>query len=531
MIVCVINTQYVGSDALKNTFCFLLLFLLFFSFIDLSNSFAERPNLRKVSVSTVEQLFSALRSNTHITLTPGDYVLSPKVAHRSEHVVFISHGVAPQMNFSNLRNVVLEGNEGVRFFAHSEEIPSIAIADSSLLVISDISFKVKKDDRIVPARIEIRSGEDIVLSKVSAAGVSMHDAAATFIRSVFRDSREATIAFLDKSGPVTFEHCLFEDHKNASFVVGEGSSVEIVRSVFRNNSSSEEDAYLLSSFEFPQDQDLSSTLVIEESRFEDNGFAWFIEQGSRVEMNKSVVLKSGTVDSKVVSGSNNIMPELLAVGDFELKKINVKSGERWWGILKLEDSFKILPYKIVVQDLPNPLAPQAKSIGTRVSVDSDQEPLVLFRGLPETVMRAFKDSKSHDVTPQDDLFNGFLFPGVEKWCSYRPPEPLSIFAVGKVNVGVGLERLKHGASIRDYELHISSKHSSQRLFSVPMFEGGGRPPRILWAGDLDGDGELDLVIDTATSYITSHEIRLYLSSVVQDGELLHESALFRNTVC
>ena len=53
---------------------------------------------------------------------------------------------------------------------------------------------------------------------------------------------------------------------------------------------------------------------------------------------------------------------------------------------------------------------------------------------------------------------------------------------------------------------------------------------LKFAGDLDGDGKLDLLIDTTHHYNLS-EPTLFLSSQAKDGELVHNVASFRTTGC
>jgi hypothetical protein len=55
-------------------------------------------------------------------------------------------------------------------------------------------------------------------------------------------------------------------------------------------------------------------------------------------------------------------------------------------------------------------------------------------------------------------------------------------------------------------------------------------PAILWAGDLDRDGELDLLLDVSNHYAGGN-LALFLSSVARKGDLVGEVARFATTGC
>ena len=55
-------------------------------------------------------------------------------------------------------------------------------------------------------------------------------------------------------------------------------------------------------------------------------------------------------------------------------------------------------------------------------------------------------------------------------------------------------------------------------------------PALLWAGDLDGDGRLDLVLDESDHYNVT-ETTLYLSSTAAPGALVGRAGRHRTTGC
>jgi hypothetical protein len=71
---------------------------------------------------------------------------------------------------------------------------------------------------------------------------------------------------------------------------------------------------------------------------------------------------------------------------------------------------------------------------------------------------------------------------------------------------------------------VTDGHQSQVLYSVdgfadePHFE-------IVWAGDLDRDGKLDLIVNLERKY-SWHPFRLLLSSKAVGAELVGQAAIF-----
>jgi hypothetical protein len=69
---------------------------------------------------------------------------------------------------------------------------------------------------------------------------------------------------------------------------------------------------------------------------------------------------------------------------------------------------------------------------------------------------------------------------------------------------------------------------SQTLFSLTEHDAASW--QLLWAGDLDGDGKLDLLLNLSAHYNVSAR-RLFLSSAARQGEAVREVAVFETTGC
>lgn len=55
-------------------------------------------------------------------------------------------------------------------------------------------------------------------------------------------------------------------------------------------------------------------------------------------------------------------------------------------------------------------------------------------------------------------------------------------------------------------------------------------PSLLWAGDLDGDGKLDLIMDTTDNY-NVRNVTLFLSTKAKPGKLVEKVVSHESTGC
>ena len=89
-----------------------------------------------------------------------------------------------------------------------------------------------------------------------------------------------------------------------------------------------------------------------------------------------------------------------------------------------------------------------------------------------------------------------------------------------------------------YQVHFESARSDQADAQIVLTEGGRRQvlysadgfvdePHydVVWAGDLDRDDQLDLVVNLHRKY-SWHPYRLSLSSKATEGQLVGDAALF-----
>lgn len=72
-------------------------------------------------------------------------------------------------------------------------------------------------------------------------------------------------------------------------------------------------------------------------------------------------------------------------------------------------------------------------------------------------------------------------------------------------------------------LTLSLKGHKQTILSVHGNYEGATRLKILWAGDIDNDGNLDLILNAPESYAQQYDLRIYLSSMARGNDLVFQA--------
>ncbi len=195
------------------------------------------------------------------------------------------------------------------------------------------------------------------------------------------------------------------------------------------------------------------------------------------------------------SGFSIVVP-----GNYFQGEIDLESGESWQGLFQINTFFELRTVELHVED--------AQSL-----VD---------RG---------KEKTGKDVFVSEEIGNLlFLVRSEESHFADGPVEPI-LFYTDKLaaDTSIVIEgqweiyTLQEGLFLTDGEV-------SQRLSDVyPNAYGEG--VSVVWAGDLDGDGRIDIVLNDEPHYAFKYFYRLFLSSEAEDGLLVKEVAEFAAVSC
>ncbi|MEM1319981.1 MAG: SH3 domain-containing protein [Bacteroidota bacterium] len=182
--------------------------------------------------------------------------------------------------------------------------------------------------------------------------------------------------------------------------------------------------------------------------------------------------------------------------------------------------------KYVLPIAPSPIdGMEVKSVPTPSEVD---QPLFLFAGLEPGQL---------DNIVGRQLNSQFLYPGqsvfleTEKAAYY-------VYAKGRIVSNSDENNPNPFSKIRNYELRVKKitgeDIDDQSLYKldIPAWYGEGYDGgvQLQWIGDLDGDGELDMLLTTATQ---DHcwEVIFLLSSKAEPGHLFRQVSRYTDCCC
>ncbi len=206
--------------------------------------------------------------------------------------------------------------------------------------------------------------------------------------------------------------------------------------------------------------------------------------------------------------------DLMEVSVYHEGECSAKSGQIWMGLFPTKDKqFEMKATKVnitLVNDQIIDEDPRLKT-GRKVVIADKVEPLVLVSGVPS------------------------IKPGKVVTSNFNKSERIDIGKTFKLNVGtkesiLTVSGVKKDAEWRNaYKIVLESGGTKQTVYERKQVSDSSFPS-LLWAGDLDGDGKIDLLMDTTDNY-NVRNLSLFLSSKAKPGKLVQEVATHMSTGC
>jgi hypothetical protein len=209
--------------------------------------------------------------------------------------------------------------------------------------------------------------------------------------------------------------------------------------------------------------------------------------------------------------------EIAMVGSFLGDGPWARSSGRWLMLVERDGRFELR--EVAVSSTRE--KPICGDVGFNVRAADAKPGTLLLRGFSAvrsgSVVAAFNGGR----------FGKFLLPGERLDLSLGGENSWSLHAFGTVRPAVGAGRGE--ARITDYQVQMIGRGRTDVVFSLDVLDNDG-PPRILWAGDLDADGIVDLFADLPMHY-AGHHYALFLSSVARAGHLVAKIASLTTVGC
>lgn len=198
---------------------------------------------------------------------------------------------------------------------------------------------------------------------------------------------------------------------------------------------------------------------------------------------------------------------LVQLGTFHEGEAEFQSGGGWIGLVPSQDGFAWAALRIKAEKVHDPIGddPRERRRATKIDLDTpgSAEPLFLLRGLPQLATKPVR-------TCFDRSENG----------SFLEQNPILLTC----------EAVAYSVQVTNQKV-LQLKHAGkiQTLFQWPQGLSD-QHAELIWAGDLDGDGKLDLLIDHSDHY-NSSGLALYLSTWAGAGQLVGRVAIFKTLGC
>jgi len=219
---------------------------------------------------------------------------------------------------------------------------------------------------------------------------------------------------------------------------------------------------------------------------------------------------------------NNYIAKLLTTGTFHSDEVWINADkEKWFGLFNNENGFYLAETKVItirVRDLIVDENENEKT-GWNVQTNNKDTSIMLINGLNFQSKHEIKQMvlQKDQVMPDDTLHFNYL--GIE----------YELFATGSMKNDKNDPNWKIVWNYKIYlRVHKDGQIITELLVAKPNFDA--EMINIMFAGDIDGDGLLDLIIDTSRHYNATIPT-LYLSKSADKGHLLKAVAGHKSIGC
>lgn len=213
-------------------------------------------------------------------------------------------------------------------------------------------------------------------------------------------------------------------------------------------------------------------------------------------------------------------PQILLTGIFHGDEVVAQTGEKWLAMVPLNKRYVLVETRVQIDLVRDELKDNDnQKTGKKVSVDIDKKkPLFLLRGISNLKLGEIETIVAKTIPLE---INKSIHLRLQNKQNYM----LSV--VSEETSPPTVDDFKECSLI----LTSGSKSQKIKTFGVyyppndkPVFASDAHPA-LLWAGDIDRDGALDLLLDLSNHYNISNPT-LFLSSGSQNNDFVIKKADF-----
>jgi hypothetical protein len=482
----------------------------------------------EVTVSTTQEFIDAIASNKTIRLAPGVYELLPELTSQSPAVSLAAVHDGSELVVSNIENLSIQGaGEDTTSIVTAATYAEVLIfRNVNNVTLRDLTLKHSVPGYCQSGVVTFENAEKVQLANVTldgsgTTGLTLRDTKdVSLVDSTISNCTDSIVEF-SYAQNVTLQSSTFTENTGGFNL--RGSSGLLIRDskVFNNRGHYE----LLRLFE-------GTELDIENSEFENNQMPKFSNREELLQVTGGRILNSGGFEAKW----NTVAPQILQVGSFHGDEVWARSGESWLGLFKSDDGWELRDTIVYVERVYDAIADSkaTQASGKLVSIDETDPPLFFVRGVA-----GLKEGRVETVASASEMYVGnncgvAFYPGMSRRFSLgKRFYTVQASGQGELTKAVG-EAQYQRMLLKNYRIQVSVREGRLvdrgELFVSEFIDDDAGAPGILWAGDLDRDGALDLLLSTSTHYNVS-AMTLYLSSFSGSGLLPAKVAHFSSAGC
>lgn len=222
-----------------------------------------------------------------------------------------------------------------------------------------------------------------------------------------------------------------------------------------------------------------------------------------------------TLDTLTIPRYQKYPLQLLTKSRFHKGELNDSvSYEDWIGLFRKDSEYYIKEAKVLIKHVHNPIVDGIdEKSGLQVTIENDSsENILLLADLP----------LKEGLVPHEGLDSWVVSPGDTVSFSFLNYD-YTLYATG-------YKTSKDHYNPLNYKLWLYSNYQQRPQLLVAHGAFSDEYIDIRWAGDIDADGKLDLLIDTSNHY-NKNAPTLYLSSFAENENLLKIVAMLIGLGC